>query len=53
MNLKEFKVGLVVGLLNFGGYITQTVGIKYTTPSNSAFITAAYVVIVPIIVWGI
>lgn len=53
MNLKEFKAGLVVGLLNFGGYITQTIGIKYTTPSNSAFITAAYVVIVPIIAWGI
>lgn len=31
------------------GYILQTVGLNYTTASNSAFITALYVVIVPLI----
>jgi drug/metabolite transporter (DMT)-like permease len=30
------------------GYITQTVGLRYTTASNSAFITALYVVFVPL-----
>ena len=30
------------------GYVTQTVGLRYTTASNSAFITALYVVFVPL-----
>ncbi|TKB64016.1 MAG: DMT family transporter [Nitrospira sp.] len=33
----------------FLGYVLQTVGLRYTTASNSAFITALYVVIVPLI----
>jgi drug/metabolite transporter (DMT)-like permease len=49
MTFNDFKVGLIAGLLNFGGFITQTIGVMYTTPSNNAFITAAYVVIVPFI----
>lgn len=51
MTFNDFKIGLVAGLLNFGGYIAQTVGVKYTTPSNNAFISATYVVIVPFIAW--
>ena len=33
----------------FFGYVLQTVGLHYTTASNSAFITALYVVLVPLI----
>jgi drug/metabolite transporter (DMT)-like permease len=33
----------------FLGYVLQTIGLHYTTASNSAFITALYVVIVPLI----
>jgi drug/metabolite transporter (DMT)-like permease len=33
----------------FLGYVLQTVGLHYTTASNSAFITALYVVFVPLI----
>ena len=33
----------------FLGYVLQTVGLNYTTASNSAFITALYVVLVPLI----
>lgn len=33
------------------GYVLQTVGLRYTTASNSAFITVLYVVFVPIFVW--
>jgi drug/metabolite transporter (DMT)-like permease len=33
----------------FLGYVLQTVGLNYTTASNSAFITALYVVMVPLI----
>ena len=51
MNKDAFKVGLVVGLLNVGGYLTQTVGIKYTTPSNNAFLTSTYVVFLPLVAW--
>jgi drug/metabolite transporter (DMT)-like permease len=32
----------------FLGYVTQTVGLRYTTASNSAFITVLYVVFVPL-----
>jgi len=30
------------------GYVAQTIGLRYTTASNSAFITALYVVFVPL-----
>lgn len=43
------RAGLVAGLLMFGGYATQTVGLQYTSPSSSAFITGLYVVITPVI----
>ena len=39
--------GVVAGLLMFGGYATQTIGLQYTSPSTSAFITGLYVVITP------
>lgn len=52
MTFKDFKIGLIAGLLNFGGFLTQTIGVKYTTPSNNAFISAAYVVLIPFIAWA-
>lgn len=33
----------------FLGYVLQTVGLRYTSASNSAFITALYVIFVPLI----
>ena len=39
------------GLLLFAGFTLQLVGLKYTTPSNSGFFTASYVVIVPFVAW--
>jgi len=41
--------GLVLGLFLLGGYVLQTNGLVYTTPSKSAFITAFSVVLVPLI----
>jgi drug/metabolite transporter (DMT)-like permease len=32
----------------FFGYLLQTVGLYYTTASNSAFLTALYVILVPL-----
>jgi len=51
MTLKDFKIGLIVGIMNFLGFITQTVGANYTTPSNNAFLTVTNVLMVPFIVW--
>ena len=33
----------------FFGYVLQTVGLRYTSASNSAFLTALYVIIVPLL----
>lgn len=44
-----WKKGSVVGALLFLGFVLQTVGIKYTTPSKNAFLTSVNVIIVPII----
>ena len=41
--------GSIAGVLLFGGYATQTVGLQYTSPSTSAFITGLYVMFTPFI----
>jgi drug/metabolite transporter (DMT)-like permease len=41
--------GVAAGVCLFGGYLLQTVGLRYTTPSKSAFITGLSVVIVPLL----
>ncbi|MFB0921730.1 MAG: DMT family transporter, partial [Oscillospiraceae bacterium] len=43
--------GMVLGTLLFGGYVVQTYGLLYSTPSKNAFLTAAYCVLVPFVVW--
>ncbi len=40
--------GALVGLFLFSGYVLQTIGLRYTTPSKSAFITGLCVVMVPV-----
>lgn len=51
MNRADLQLGLVAGFINFLGYQFQTWGLRFTTPSNNAFLTAIYVVIIPIIIW--
>lgn len=41
--------GLVQGVLLFGGYVFQTWGLLYTTPSKAAFITGFSVILVPLL----
>lgn len=41
--------GIILGLFLFGGYIGQTSGLNYTTPSKAAFITGFSVILVPLI----
>ena len=42
------RMAAIASAFLFVGYATQTVGLRYTTASNSAFITALYVVLVPL-----
>lgn len=39
---------LVTGLFLYLGYVLQTVGLRYTTPSKSAFLTGLSIVLVPV-----
>ncbi|HBF87450.1 MAG TPA: hypothetical protein DDX39_02320 [Bacteroidales bacterium] len=41
--------GGIIGFLLFGTYISQTIGLKYTSSGHSAFITGSAVVVVPFI----
>jgi drug/metabolite transporter (DMT)-like permease len=43
------RAGLVAGVILFGGYATQTIGLQYTSASTSAFLTGLYVIITPVI----
>ena len=43
--------GIVLGVLLFLGYVLQTYGLYYTTPSKNAFLSAIYCVLVPFIGW--
>ena len=47
------RVGVVAGVLLFGGYAAQTVGLQYTTPSTSAFVTGLFVIFTPLIEAGV
>src|SRR6516164_928063 len=52
---EEIFAGLRLGFFMFGGYAFQTAGLRYTTASNSGFITGSSVVLVPLILalfWG-
>ncbi|VDZ64495.1 putative DMT superfamily transporter inner membrane protein [Serratia odorifera] len=47
----EFKAGAFIGLSIMFGYGLQTVGLQTISSSQSAFITAMYVPIVPLLQW--
>jgi len=52
-NLQEFnfnsvRAGLVLGVLLFFPFATQTIGLKYTTATKSGFLTGSLVVMIPI-----
>ena len=50
-NKRILLYGGLGGLMLFAGFLTQTIGQKYTTPSHSGFFTASYVMFVPFITW--
>ncbi|HPQ36487.1 MAG TPA: DMT family transporter [Synergistaceae bacterium] len=52
-SVKDFKAGIVLGSFIFLGFFLQTLGLQYTTAGKQAFFTAIYVVLVPLLVWGL
>lgn len=50
-NLKEVIAGFYIGSVIAIGYGTQTIGLQTITSSESAFLTALYVPLVPIFMW--
>jgi len=49
--LAQLRHGLVLGVILWVLYITQTVGLGITTASNSGFITGLFIVFVPLVNW--
>jgi drug/metabolite transporter (DMT)-like permease len=47
-NAADIRAGIFLGIIMFGGYAFQTLGLLSTTPSKAAFITGSSVVLVPI-----
>ncbi len=45
----DFQYSILAGVLLGGMLIMQTIGLQYTTATNSGFITTLYVIIVPVI----
>lgn len=48
---KTFKIGVIAGIILYFGFYFQTLGQSNTTVSNSSFLTATNVVMVPFLVW--
>lgn len=49
----QWKSGIAIGVTLFAAFYMQTIAMQYTTPGNNAFITGAYVVLVPLLYWVI
>jgi len=48
MSLATLKVGLAIGVVLAVAYLMQTLGLKYTTPSNCGLITGLFVIFAPL-----
>lgn len=47
--IARWNKGVILGLLLFAGFTLQTIGLKYTTASKSAFITGTSIILIPFI----
>ena len=50
LDRRGWLIGIGVGLLLFGGFALQTVGLVSTSPGVSGFLTSLYVIMVPIFI---
>ena len=49
----EFLGGALSGVVLFAAMTSQQIGIEHTTPGISAFLTANYILLVPVLAWTI
>ena len=50
LDRQGWLIGIGVGVLLFGGFILQTVGLVSTSPGVSGFLTSLYVIMVPVFI---
>lgn len=50
---RELRAGALIGASIFAGYGLQTYGLQTISSSTSAFITALYVPLVPLLLWAV
>lgn len=50
---KTWRIGLLIGFFAWAGHLFQFLGMQHITAGESAFLSAVYVVLVPLIVWGL
>jgi drug/metabolite transporter (DMT)-like permease len=49
---RTWKLGGLLGLMLYGAYACQTIGLVFTTPAKAGFLTGLFVVLVPILgIW--
>ncbi len=48
---RDIKKGFALGVILFVVYLPQTIGLKFTTASNSGFITGLFILFVPLMGW--
>lgn len=51
VNKSDIKAGVIIGFFLFAAYSSQTLGVTFTTPGRSGFLSASYCVIVPFLYW--
>ena len=51
LNWDYMKNGFIIGLCLFLAYSSQTIGVIFAMPGKSAFLSSAYCVIVPFMMW--
>ncbi len=51
LNKTTFFYGVIIGVFVTLAYITQTIGLKHTTPGRNAFLTSSYCVMCPFLIW--
>jgi drug/metabolite transporter (DMT)-like permease len=48
---RDWLYGAMLGFFLFVAFVTQTIGLQWTTPGKSGFITSLYIVMVPFLYW--
>ena len=51
--VRTLKPGIVIGLLVVLGSLLQMIGLKYSSPGKTAFLTVVYCVLVPFVHWAV